>query len=353
MLLCHARFFHAVKTPTSLPAMSSVSSSRAPSVRPGMGQVHANGQPIDIGIALQAAEWLTTLMSGEATASDKEAWRHWHDANPDHARAWQHIERVSGQLQHLDGHAARQALTQRPVSRRKAVNLLLWLSGIGVIGWSGLRSTAGQSMLADFSTATGERRSFTLADGSQLDLNTDSAANMRYSATQRRVELIKGELFIATAAEQPPVQRPFFVETLQGQALALGTRYSVRQRDDRTMVVVEQGAVKLTPRHGSDSLIIQAGQRAAMTADNVLPVQTATADDWGWRKGQILADGMRLRDFLLELSRYRTGLLGCDDSVADLRISGVFPLADTDAILLSLSDSLPVRLRFRNAPPES
>lgn len=327
--------------------MPSAGASRSASAPLTAGQVHANGQPIDLGIAMQAAEWLTTLMSGEATAADKEACQRWCLAHPDHARAWQHLERVSGNLQHLDSHAARQALTQRPLTRRKAISMLMWLSGIGVVGWSSLQSTAGRSMLADFSTATGERRSFTLADGSQLDLNTDSAANIRYSTTQRRVELIKGELFIATATEHAPVHRPFFVQTLQGQALALGTRYSVRQQDERTLVTVEQGAVKLTPRHGSDSLIVQAGQRAAMTADRILPVQTASADSWGWRKGQMLADGMRLDDFLLELSRYRKGLLGCDDGIADLRISGVFPLADTDAILLSLSDSLPVRLRFR------
>jgi len=39
-----------------------------------MGQVHANGQPIDIGIAMQAAEWLTTLMSGQVTSAEKNAW---------------------------------------------------------------------------------------------------------------------------------------------------------------------------------------------------------------------------------------------------------------------------------------
>ncbi|OEZ69158.1 fec operon regulator FecR [Janthinobacterium sp. HH103] len=317
--------------------------------------VYAQGQPIDLAVAMQATEWLTTLMSGETTPAEKTAWQQWRQAHPDHERAWRHIESVSGGLRELDGPASRQALLQSPlsrsVSRRGSLRLLAWVSAIGITGWFGARSEYAPGMaraaLADLSTGVGERRELTLADGSRLHLNSGSAVNIRYTDTQRLLQLVRGEAFIATARETGRPYRPFLVETAQGRAQALGTRYSVRQDEGHTQVAVEEGAVRLMPRHGHASLVIQAGQGGGMTARSIVPAHAVSPDIWAWRQGLLLADAMPLRDFLHELSRYRHGLLGCDDAVAGLRISGVFPLADLDAVLLSLPDSLPVDVRLR------
>ncbi|MEG0881939.1 MAG: FecR/PupR family sigma factor regulator, partial [Janthinobacterium sp.] len=54
------------------------------------------------------AEWLTTLMSGDATPVEKTAWQQWRQAHPDHERAWKHIESASGGLRELDAQAGRQ-----------------------------------------------------------------------------------------------------------------------------------------------------------------------------------------------------------------------------------------------------
>lgn len=316
--------------------------------------VYAQGQPIDLAIAMQAAEWLATLMSGETTPAEKTAWQQWRQAHPDHERAWKHIESVSGGLRELDGPASRQALARRPaspISRRGSLRLLAWVSAVGLTGWFGARSEYAPGMaraaLADLSTGVGERRELTLADGSRLHLNSGSAVNIRYTGTQRLLQLVRGEVFIATARETGIPYRPFLVETAHGHAQALGTRYSVRQADGSTLVAVEEGAVRLMPRHGNASPVLRAGQGGGMTAQNALPAHAVSPDIWAWRQGLLLADAMPLRDFLHELSRYRHGLLGCDDAVAGLRISGVFPLADLDAVLLSLPDSLPVDVRLR------
>lgn len=312
-------------------------------------QVYAEGLPIDMAVAMQAAEWLSTLMSGEATATERQQWQAWRDAHPDHERAWSHIEKVSGGLQALDARASRQALAPRPraATRRQALNMLGWIAAIGLATWGGVRTQTARSLMADFSTPMGQRRSVTLADGSVLLLNGDSAVNVRLDQQQRLLQLIKGEVFISTAHETGTSYRPFLVETVHGQAQALGTRYSVRREDEHTSVAVEQGAVRLTPRQSSASVVVQAGQASSMTEQAAAPAQRVSGDIWGWRHGLLLADDMPLHAFLHELSRYRHGLLGCDDAVANLRISGVFPLADTDAVLASLPDSLPVAIRFR------
>ena len=317
--------------------------------------VYALGQPIDLAIAMQAAEWLTTLMSGVVTPAEKAAWHEWRQAHPDHERAWKHIESASGGLRQLDAQASRKALLQSPISRsisrRNGLQLLAWVSTIGITSWFGARSPyapdIARAALADIATGVNERRELTLPDGSRLHLNGCSAVNIRFSGTQRLLQLVQGEVFIATARETGRPYRPFLVETAHGHAQALGTRYSVRQADGNTLVAVEEGAVRLTPRHGDGNQLIRAGQGGGMTAQQILPAHAVSPDIWAWRQGLLLADAMPLRDFLHELSRYRHGLLGCDDAVAGLRISGVFPLADLDAVLLSLPDSLPVDVRLR------
>jgi transmembrane sensor len=59
----------------------------------------------------------------------------------------------------------------------------------------------------------------------------------------------------------------------------------------------------------------------------------------------LVVNDMPLPDFLAELSRYRTGLLRCAPNAAGLRVSGAYPLADTDRVLNTLTRALPVQLQ--------
>ncbi|EGH30211.1 FecR protein [Pseudomonas syringae pv. japonica str. M301072] len=60
-------------------------------------------------------------------------------------------------------------------------------------------------------------------------------------------------------------------------------------------------------------------------------------------------DNSRLADMLAELGRYRTGHLGVDPKVADLRVTGTFPLNDTDLALKALLPTLPVQIEQHTA----
>ncbi|NWE85586.1 amino acid ABC transporter substrate-binding protein, partial [Pseudomonas edaphica] len=71
-------------------------------------------------------------------------------------------------------------------------------------------------------------------------------------------------------------------------------------------------------------------------------VLTPAAD--AWTRGMLVVDNTRLGDVVAELSRYRTGYLGVDKTVADLRITGSFPLHDTTLALNALLPTLPVQI---------
>ena len=67
----------------------------------------------------QAAEWLTVLMSDEASEAEHAAWQRWRGADPEHERAWQHIEAVSQRFNGLHRSAAAQALAKSSFSDKK------------------------------------------------------------------------------------------------------------------------------------------------------------------------------------------------------------------------------------------
>ncbi|MGF6348037.1 FecR domain-containing protein [Variovorax sp. W2I14] len=139
------------------------------------------------------------------------------------------------------------------------------------------------------------------------------------------------------------MHRPFRVAIAGGTLEALGTRFSVRKEEagGATHIAVLEGAVRITPDRAA-ARVLPAGQQARFTADGIDSITPADASVLAWTQGMLLADGMRLADFAAELSRYRPGLLQCDTAVADLRISGAFPLADTDGVLRMLVSTYPV-----------
>ncbi|QEK92673.1 DUF4880 domain-containing protein [Achromobacter insolitus] len=314
------------------------------------------GRVISRATADAAADWLTLLMSGEAGDEQQRLWRQWRKAHVDHEAAWQHVEAVTGRMKSLEGASAYAALSSAATSaqpasaaRRRATRMLLWgglATGAGLLV---SRTGTWQATMADYRSSTGEQRNFTLSDGTRLTLNTDSAVNLRFDASQRCILLVAGEIMIATRHEPRPADpRPLLVTTAEGSIRSLGTRFTVRQRDGRTGVAVLESAVEISPWAGRASArLLHAGEQTLFSRNAVDAPRSVDEHTDAWTRGQLVADEQRLGDFLAELGRYRPGVLRVDPQVADLRLSGVFPLADTDHILATLPSVLPVRVQWR------
>jgi len=56
----------------------------------------------------------------------------------------------------------------------------------------------------------------------------------------------------------------------------------------------------------------------------------------------LMADKMRLADFVNELTRYRRGFVRLDPAIADLRISGAYPISDSQRTLNMLAQTYPI-----------
>lgn len=316
----------------------------------------ADGAPISSAIADQAAEWLTLLMSGDASEQERQAWHQWRAAHADHERAWQHIEIITGHIKVLQPDAVYQTLSPfvshdgvpHLHKRRKVLEFLMLGGIVSTTGLFASRTQTFQQLVADYKTGTGEQRSFVLDDGTQITLNTASSVELDFTSKYRLVRLVAGEALITTghaSGAQVTEDRPFIVQTAQGRIRALGTQFTVRQHDGHTQVAVLESAVEVSPHNGGAVTVrIQSGEQASFTLNTITTTQPLAEQTIAWSRGQILADNLRLGDFVADLNRYRPGVLRCDPAVADLRLSGVFPLQDIDRILATLSQVLPVQV---------
>ncbi|WP_437615146.1 ferric citrate uptake sigma factor regulator FecR [Erwinia sp. V71] len=292
-----------------------------------------------------AAQWFATLGADEVTPQQNEKWLQWYQQHEDHRWAWQRVEALQGQLQSMPGNFGYQTLNhahqQAQLTRRRVLKGLCLLLGVGG-GWTLWQSPTGQGLRADSRTATGEIKTLRLEDGSQLALNTASAADIRFSAQQRLIRLHQGEISITTARDP----RPFLVETAQGTLRALGTEFVVRELGAATQLSVLQHAVEIRLAAQPERLLrVDAGQAVRFSADDFGPLTPVAAGSNSWLRGVLSVSDQPLGDVIAELARYRQGHLSCDDAVANLRVSGTFPLNDTDRALRLLAQTLPVNVQ--------
>ena len=302
--------------------------------------------PIDPRVLEQAADWLMQLHSGAASAQQRRACERWRASDPEHARAWQRAEALLGKLGGLPPELAMPALDRsreldRTSARRAALLKLAALLAVVPGAWLLMEQ---QGWRHDYRTATGERRDIALPDGSRISLNTATTLDVQFDGAQRLLTLRRGEIAVHTAADAQ--RRPFLVATAEGWLEALGTQFSVRQDDGRTLLAVRESRVRVRARSGAQH-IIPAGRQVAFTAAAIGEPAALDGGALAWQRGMLLADAMRLHDFALELGRYRPGIVRCDPRVANVRVSGAFPITDTDAALVMLVSTYPVAVRTR------
>lgn len=298
--------------------------------------------PIAPAIVEQASEWLMLHWSGELQGEQHQAFAQWQAADPEHRRAWQRLQHLQQTLGSVPIDSARAVLRDTPdTQRRAALKLLGLLLVAGGSGYLVQRSEPWQAAFADYRTTTGEIRHVTLSDGTRLDLNSDSAVDLRFSASERRIRLIRGEILL-TSGHDP--MRPLIVETAAGDVQALGTRFAVRELPDGSRVDLYEGRMRVTPVHGP-AVQMNAGDSLWFDQRHSSALPATDANASSWTEHRLIVERQPLGEFVVRLSRYRPGLLRCDPAVAGLLLTGVFPLNDTDAILAALERSLPVQVR--------
>lgn len=307
----------------------------------------------------RASLWLARLWSGTATADDVAACERWCAAHPDHERAWQRLGAIGQTFDSVPSRVAFETLTARPAppisaaGRRRALRVFAGVITLAGAGYTLRHSPVWDTVTADYTTGVGDVRSVTLADGTRLWLDTASAVDVRFTPGERRIMLRRGRICVETGTT-PTASRdsgvPLIVTTRQGEIRDIGTRFTVLDGGDHTQVAVFDGIVLVRTADGAFTHRLDAGQAASFSSNAIQPANPADAFDESaaaWTRAQLIVERIRLGDLVETLARYRRGVLRCDTAVADLRVSGVFSLADTDRALASLAVGLPVETVYR------
>ncbi len=294
----------------------------------------------------EAIAWQLRLDSGDATEQDHQDIQRWLAAHPEHARVWQQLGGIDRHLSAAAHPSARRALLRSGGVRRRSLHritgsalALLLASGLGLGLLAQQRPLS--DFLADERTGSGEHRELRLADQTRVQLNSRTALDVDLEGPERRLYLRGGEILVETGHDDP---RPFVVETDQGRLQPLGTRFLVSREGDATRLVVLESAVAARSHYESADRVIRAGEQVWIADQRLGPTRSAPVGSDAWSRGLLVADEMPLGQLVDRLGEYRQGYLGLDPDLATLRISGVFPLHDSDKALAALPPSLPVRI---------
>lgn len=300
---------------------------------------------LDLATLESAAGWYVDLRADANDPLLQAAHRQWLETDACHRRAWDRVLRLQGKFDHLASPTlARATITGASARRRDVLKVLAVLLAAGAGAPLAWRSSAGTQWAADERTGTGEQRLIRLEDGSQLQLNTATALNIRYGETLREVVLLRGEIMVETARDVR--QRPFIVHTQEGSLRALGTRFVVLRDDAITRLTVVSHAVEVRPAQQPLVMAtVTAGQQISFSDSSLSPITAADPQADAWTRNMLVVSNWRLADFLTQLQRYRPGYVSCAPAIAELRISGAFNLRDTDGMLENLHRTLPVRIR--------
>lgn len=296
----------------------------------------------------QAIQWMITLRFNVADDAATVAFERWLHTSAEHQRVWQRVAAMNDDFSQLPAQVGRHALrgARQRISRREGLKLLGLVVGAAGLTWFGRDYTPLPALMADYRTATGERRWVALSDGSRIQLNSASAINASFNTERRLVQLRQGEIVVNTGTDN----RPFWVQTRDGYLRALGTRCLVREEAQGTLLAVQQGAVAVfaDSQAASARQVLKPGETVVFNRSGIRPAVANGLDPWAWSEGVISAHNMRLDDFLTELARYRNGVLRCSEAVAGLRVSGTYQLDDTDQVLGLVAQSLKLDVTYRS-----
>lgn len=296
-----------------------------------------------------ATRWYVLLRSGQATAGDWQRYQLWRAADPRHDALCRQLETRLGvfqipQAQGVSGQLLQQAL-DAPSSRRQVLQVALVGAGVAA-GATWLAKPLGvplADLTADIRTGTGERRTVTLDDGSELSLNAQSAADIQFDPQRRLVRLREGELLARVAGDRV---RPFMIQTDQARLRAYGNRLLVRERAGQGQVVALNGAVEIDSQNG-ERLQLAAGHEVHYDRAGFGPVQASSSGATAWVDGFLQVRDRPLSEVIEALRPYHNGVLRLDPSVAGLRVSGLYRLDNPQQILDTLARTLPIHITRR------
>jgi transmembrane sensor len=259
----------------------------------------------------EARDWLLLLTSGRATPDDAAGFKRWCTLSTEHAQVfaetrlmWENLGTAARNVRQQEQAAA--APASRRMTRRAFLGGAVAASAALLVAQSPLHLWPSlPDAMADYRTATGEQRQIELTSGVVVEMNTQTAMNVRTSAGRVvGVELLTGEIQLQVSSA---LAGSFDVHALQGGIhVASGALCNVRCLDGRVQVTGLDGNVRVDYQGRSE--LLGRAQQTAYGSQSLTPVAPADTDQAvAWRRRVLVFDNRPLSEVIAEINRYRPG----------------------------------------------
>ncbi|MDH2915633.1 MAG: FecR family protein [Gallionella sp.] len=271
----------------------------------------------------EVATWFLRLQAGDCSAEDRRAFEAWLAESEAHRTEYEHYVELWQSLDQLGQEPKR-------ASRKKMGMVVSFVAGLAfALGTAQWYISLGENI----STAVGERRHVVLADGTAVDLNTDSKIRVKMTDGLRKVTLVQGEALLGVAHEA----RPFEVHAGAGVLRDIGTTFNVRRDDEQTTVAVLDGEV-LVNLDSVPSVNLHGGQQVGYATNGLSAVSPVNAADvTAWLGGRLVFREAPLTEVVKQINRYHSRPVElADEQLGSLKVSGEFNSADRDGLIQAL-----------------
>jgi transmembrane sensor len=338
---------------------------------------HAKDAVMDDTRLAAASEWFLRLREATVTNDVITAWLQWCNDDPENARAFREIQeiwslakdagvsewptatqtrddRYQGEIQvaeWLQQQAQRDLprLVPRTSSRRWRAYALA-ASLVLALGAAGLARYWSTQLSADvYATERAARREVLLNDGSAVSLGGASTIRVMYQPDQRDIELKSGEAHFKV---RPDKSRPFIVRAGDVRVRAVGTAFTVRADDERTIVLVTEGVVEITEPDARWNSAIQplrasAGEQVTIDAQRGSATRQPSDSSvaLGWQDGALSYVDEPLRSVIARVNRNSTTeIVLTDPAIGELRFTGTVHENQIPEWAFGLERVFPVRV---------
>jgi len=300
----------------------------------------------------QAAAWLRHSLDTRWDEKDQAAFDGWMAASTAHKLAYWRLNAAWERSERL---AALRPSSAPTTPRRQGFWPIVFgatAAGIAAIALLAANGTflRSQPALRTFATPVGGHQVLRLADGSQIELNTNTVVEVLLTQAARTVNLEKGEAFFEVKHN---AARPFVVNAGSHRVVDLGTKFLVREDPRQLQVTLVEGKARLESANaGTQALLLTPGNVAVATATTMSVTSnapTSLADQLGWRRGLLIFGNAPLEAVAAEFNRYNmTKLVIADAQTAKIAVGGTFQANDVRTFAEVARGLLHLKVTYRD-----
>jgi len=285
----------------------------------------------------RAADWVQRRQFWKWSDADQVALDGWLDESMAHRVAYWRLKAAYARTDRL-------AALRRPANEKSArlrfLPLLTSIAAAAVIAVIGAAVIANYALRPQdrvYATPVGGHQIVSFADGSKIELNTNTAIRARMTTEQRTIWLDCGEAYFTVKHD---AAHPFVVMIGDRRVTDLGTRFIVRRQTGQTEIAVVQGAVRFDApgvQSSAQIAMLRPGDVAMVTADSMSITKRSSNElgkELSWRRGVVVFNRTTLADAASEFNRYNARkIVIADPAAASLAIDGTFSTTDQAAFI--------------------